>query len=70
MFRSIARVVIPAGMISVSILASVANAQIVMPNPIAAPNPLTETLSIFRSNCRSPSTAIGRPKTSAHSRRY
>jgi uncharacterized damage-inducible protein DinB len=51
-FRSIARVVVPAGMISVSVLASLANAQISpnLPNPIAATNPLTTTLSIFRSN--------------------
>ena len=50
MFRSIARVVVPVGMVSVSVLASLANAQQGMPNPIAAPNPLTTTLSIFRSN--------------------
>ena len=50
MFRSIARVVVPVGMVSVFVLASVANAQEGMPNPIAAPNPLTMTLSIFRSN--------------------
>ena len=52
MFRSIARVVVPVGMVSVSVLASLANAQISpnLPNPIAAPNPLTTTLSIFRSN--------------------
>src|SRR5271170_6465135 len=52
MFRSIARVVVPVGMVSVSILASLANAQISpnFPNPIAAPNPLTTTISIFRSN--------------------
>ena len=51
-FRSIARVVVPVGMVSVSVLASLANAQISpnLPNPIAAPNPLTTTLSIFRSN--------------------
>jgi uncharacterized damage-inducible protein DinB len=51
-FRSIARVVIPVGVIAVSVLASSANAQITSspPNPIAAPNPLTTTLSIFRSN--------------------
>ena len=51
-FRSMARVVVPAGMISVSVLASLANAQISpnLPNPIAATNPLTTTLSIFRSN--------------------
>ena len=42
----------PVGILSVSVLASVANAQISpnLPNPIAAPNPLTMTLSIFRSN--------------------
>ncbi len=50
MFRSIARVVVPVGVVSVSVLASLANAQEGMPNPIAAPNPLTTTLSIFRSN--------------------
>ncbi len=52
MFRSIARVVAPVGLVFVSLLASLANAQISpsLPNPIAAPNPLTTTLSIFRSN--------------------
>ena len=50
MFRSIARVVVPVGMVSVSVLASLANAQQGMPNPTMAPNPLTTTLSIFRSN--------------------
>ena len=50
MFRSIARVVVPVGMVSVSVLASLANAQQGMPNPIMVPNPLTATLSIFRSN--------------------
>src|SRR6202034_812967 len=52
MFRSIARVVVPVGMVSVSVLASLANAQISpnLPNPIMAPNPLTTTISIFRSN--------------------
>ncbi|MGA8026102.1 MAG: DinB family protein, partial [Bryobacteraceae bacterium] len=52
MFRSIARVVVPVGMISVSVLASLANAQVSrdLPNPISAPNPLTATISIFRSN--------------------
>jgi uncharacterized damage-inducible protein DinB len=52
MFRSIARVVVPVGMVSVSVLASLANAQISpdLPNPILAPNPLTTTISIFRSN--------------------
>jgi uncharacterized damage-inducible protein DinB len=48
--RSIARVVIP--VVSVSILASVANAQITgpIPDPTKAPNPVTKTLSIFRVN--------------------
>jgi uncharacterized damage-inducible protein DinB len=52
MFRSIPRVMVLVGMVSVSVLASSANAQISpnLPNPIAAPNPLTTTLSIFRSN--------------------
>jgi len=50
MFRSIARFVVPVAMLSVSVLGSLANAQQGMPNPIAAPNPLTTTLSIFRSN--------------------
>jgi uncharacterized damage-inducible protein DinB len=52
MFRSIARVMVAVGMVSVSVLASLANAQISpsLPNPIAAPNPLSTTLSIFRSN--------------------
>jgi uncharacterized damage-inducible protein DinB len=52
MFRSIARLVVPVGMVSVSVLASLADAQISpnLPNPIMAPNPLTTTLSIFRSN--------------------
>ena len=50
MFRSIARVVVPVGMVSVSVLASLASAQQGMPNPIMASNPLTTTLSIFRSN--------------------
>ncbi len=52
MFRSIARVVVPVGVVSVSVLASLANAQISpnLPNPTGAPNPLTTTLSIFRSN--------------------
>src|SRR5450432_673487 len=50
MFRFIARVVVPVGMVSVSVLASLANAQEGMPNPTMAPNPLTTTISIFRSN--------------------
>jgi uncharacterized damage-inducible protein DinB len=50
MFRSSARFVVPVGMVFVSALASLANAQQGMPNPIAASNPLTTTLSIFRLN--------------------
>jgi uncharacterized damage-inducible protein DinB len=52
LLRSIAGIAAPVGFLSVSVLASVANAQISpnLPNPIAAPNPLTMTLSIFRSN--------------------
>ena len=52
MLRSIARVVVPVGMAAVSVLASLANAQISpnLPNPIMAPNPLTATISIFRNN--------------------
>lgn len=52
MFRCIARVVVPIGVVSVSVLASLANAQISpdFPNPPTAPNPLTKTISIFRSN--------------------
>src|ERR1700685_1952733 len=50
MFRSIARVVVPVGMVFVSALASLANDQQGMPNPIMASSPLTTTLSIFRSN--------------------
>jgi uncharacterized damage-inducible protein DinB len=51
MSRSIARVVAPVS-ISVSMLASLANAQISpdLPNPSTVPNPLTNTLSIFRRN--------------------
>ena len=52
MFRCIARVAVSVGIVSVSVLASLANAQVSpnTPSPIAAPNPLTTTLSIFRSN--------------------
>ena len=52
MFRSVARFVVPVGTVSVSVLASFASAQISpnLPNPITAPNPLTKTISIFRSN--------------------
>ena len=50
--RSIARVVVPVGMAFVSVMASLANAQVSrsLPNPTTAPNPLTATISIFRSN--------------------
>ena len=52
MFRFVARVLFPVAVLSVSVLTSSANAQISpsFPNPIGAPNPLTTTLSIFRSN--------------------
>jgi uncharacterized damage-inducible protein DinB len=52
MFRSIARVVVPVGLVSVSVLASLANAQVSpsLPNPSTAANPMTTTISIFRSN--------------------
>jgi uncharacterized damage-inducible protein DinB len=51
MFRFIARVVVPAGILSLSVMAWMANAQLSPspPNPIQASNPLT-TISIFRSN--------------------
>ena len=51
-FRTGARLVVPVGMLSVFALASLANAQIApdMPTAIAAPNPLTRTLSIFSDN--------------------
>jgi uncharacterized damage-inducible protein DinB len=43
---------VPVGLVSLSVFASMASAQISpdLPNPIASPNPLTTTLSIFRSN--------------------
>ena len=52
MFRSITRVMVTVGMASVFVLATVVNAQVSpsLPNPTTAPNPLTMTLSIFRSN--------------------
>src|SRR6201996_4634063 len=52
MFRSMGRGLFLVGLVCVSVLASGANAQISpdFPNPSAAPNPLTKTLSIFRSN--------------------
>jgi uncharacterized damage-inducible protein DinB len=52
MFQSIARAVVFVGLVSVSAFASLASAQISpkLPNPIASPNPLTTTLSIFRRN--------------------
>lgn len=51
-FRRTAQVVVSAGFAAIFVSASLANAQISpdFPNPIAAPNPLTTTLSIFRSN--------------------
>jgi uncharacterized damage-inducible protein DinB len=51
-YRSLPRVVLLVGMFFVSVSATSANAQISpdLPNPIAAPNPLTTTLSIFRRN--------------------
>ncbi|MGA9465884.1 MAG: DinB family protein [Terracidiphilus sp.] len=52
MFRSAARFVVPVGIVSIFILGLPVNAQISpdMPNPIAVPNPLTKTLSIFSDN--------------------
>jgi len=52
MFRSIARFTVPVGVVSVCVLASLANAQISpdFPKPPTGPNPLTKTISIFRSN--------------------
>ena len=52
MFRSIARVIFPVGLVSMFALASLTSAQVSpsLPNPTSAPNPLTTTLSIFRSN--------------------
>jgi uncharacterized damage-inducible protein DinB len=51
-FPSLARFVIAAGVVSLFALPPLASAQIApdFPNPIAAPNPLTRTLSIFRLN--------------------
>ena len=50
--RAVVRFVVLGGVVSVSVPASLGNAQIApgLPNPIAAPNPLTRTLSIFRIN--------------------
>jgi len=52
MFPSMARIAVPVGLVSASVLASVANAQISpdFPKPPTPPNPLTKTISIFRSN--------------------
>src|SRR5271155_3711127 len=46
------RNLVPVAVVSVSVLASLAKAQVSpsLPDPITAPNPLTTTLSIFRSN--------------------
>jgi uncharacterized damage-inducible protein DinB len=51
-FRSVARIVAPVALVSVSVLASLANAQVSpdLPNPTMAPNPITRTISIFRLN--------------------
>jgi uncharacterized damage-inducible protein DinB len=51
-FRAVARFAVLGGLVAVSIPVNLANAQIApdLPNPIAAPNPLTRTLSIFRLN--------------------
>jgi len=48
--RSMARLGVPACVVSVSIVAAHAQISPSLPNPIAAPNPMTTTLSIFRSN--------------------
>jgi uncharacterized damage-inducible protein DinB len=50
--RNFARLVVPVGVLFVFALAPLAKAQISpnFPNPIAAPNPLTSTQSIFRRN--------------------
>jgi hypothetical protein len=45
-FRIIARIVVPVCVVSISTVVCMAHAQQSIPNPIAAPNPLT-TLSIF-----------------------
>jgi hypothetical protein len=50
MFRSVPRVVIPVGLVSASVIASLANAQKPPTNPATAQNPLTMTIFIFRSN--------------------
>jgi uncharacterized damage-inducible protein DinB len=52
MFPSAARLVVAVGLAAVSLLASPAGAQISpdFPKPPTGPNPLTATLSIFRSN--------------------
>src|SRR5579862_948250 len=52
MFRLIAHAVVLVGLVSVSVLASLAHAQISpdFPKPPTGSNPLTKTLSIFRSN--------------------
>jgi hypothetical protein len=50
--RPLACVAVLVGIVSVGVMAPSAYAQISpdLPNPIGAPNPLTRTLSIFRSN--------------------
>lgn len=51
-FRPVAHTAVLVSLVSVFVMASLANAQIApnFPNPIAAPNPITKTLSIFTSN--------------------
>jgi uncharacterized damage-inducible protein DinB len=52
MFRALTRLAIAFGVVSVSVLTTSATAQISpdLPNPSTSPNPLTNTLSLFRSN--------------------
>jgi uncharacterized damage-inducible protein DinB len=48
--KSIIRFALPIGVVSVSVLASNAQISPDFPKPPTGPNPLTETISIFRSN--------------------
>lgn len=52
MLRFITRVVLRVGLATVSVLTSLASAQVSpdLPNPVSAQNPMTMTLSIFRTN--------------------
>src|SRR5579871_6687131 len=52
MFRKIARFVVPTAVAYVFVLPSTASAQIApdLPNPSGSANPLTATISLFRSN--------------------